>query len=176
METRNARTEPDCFQGVSSRLSSRPRAKARCSVHQSRRPMMDASPRLGHDRRTRLFIDARLVLRARARATSVRPARSRRRVRVRPRRARTSLARGRTRAGGREPPPVPRSPFVFTVSSVGPSPDDDARFPRAPSSPAAAASRLTRGDALFDGRSRHRARGVRASLALSRRGVSSRRR
>ena len=130
----------------------------------------------GRDRRTRLFIDARLVLRARARATSVRPARSRRRVRVRPRRARTSLARGRTRAGGREPPPVPRSPFVFTVSSVGPSPDDDARFPRATSSPAAAASRLTRGDALFDGRSRHRARGVRASLALSRRGVSSRRR
>jgi hypothetical protein len=177
METLNVRTEPDCFQGVSSRFSSRPRSKARCSVHQSRRPMMDASPRsdttVGRASSSTRVSSSALE---RARRPSVPRGREDASAFVRGARGRRSRADGRTRAGGREPPPVPRSPFVFTVSSVGPSPDDDARCPRAPSSPAAAASRLTRGDALFDGRSRHRARGVRASLALSRRGVSSRRR
>ena len=101
METRNARTEPDCFQGVSSRLSSRPRSKARCSVHQSRRPMMDASPRsdttVGRASSSTRVSSSALE---RARRPSVPRGREDASAFVRGARGRRSRAGGRAREGG----------------------------------------------------------------------------
>ena len=101
METLNARTEPDCFQGVSSRFSSRPRSKARCSVHQSRRPMMDASPRsdatVGRASSSTRVSSSALE---RARRPSVPRGREDATAFVRGARGRRSRADGRAREGG----------------------------------------------------------------------------
>ena len=107
METLNARTEPDCFQGVSSRFSSRPRSKARCSVHQSRRPMMDASPRsdttVGRASSSTRVSSSALE---RARRPSVPRGREDASAFVRGARGRRSRAGGRAREGG-SPRPSP---------------------------------------------------------------------
>ena len=101
METLNVRTEPDCFQGVSSRFSSRPRSKARCSVHQSRRPMMDASPRsdttVGRASSSTRVSSSALE---RARRPSVPRGREDASAFVRGARGRRSRAGGRAREGG----------------------------------------------------------------------------